>query len=168
MTKHELTFSKIKELLESNFPKMISEFENGTHLTLNSENEDESPIWIELDEGGMLTVGIGAAHKHFYPNIDNLNEGFNEFLHFLTCKKKRTDFYKGESQFKSIYYYELKNGTFKNYGTVSNLNLSFWKKITEKTITQNGFVEYEEIESEIDNIKSTMHNNAYILCLFFG
>ncbi|WP_348636589.1 hypothetical protein QLS71_002500 [Mariniflexile litorale] len=89
MTNHELTFSKIKTLLETHFPERISEFEDGTHLTLNSESEEESPIWIELDEGGMLTVGIGIAHRHFYPKIDDLKEGFNEFLHFLTCRKKR-------------------------------------------------------------------------------
>lgn len=160
MTNNQLTYSKIKELLKNHFSERVTEFENGNHLTLNSENENESSIWIELDKGGILTVGIGIAHKHFYPNIDNLNDGFNEFLHFLTCKKKRTDFYKGDTIFKSIYYYELKNGTFKEYGTVSNLNLSFWKKTTERSITQNGYIQYEIIESEIKSIKSNMYNNS--------
>jgi len=160
MTNHELTFSKIKELLKTRFPKRISEIENGTHLILNSENDDESPLWIELDEGGMLTVGFGISHKHYYPKIDDLNKGFNEFLHFLTCRKKRTDFYKGESQFKSNYDYELENGSFKSYGTASSFNFAFWKKTTEKSITQNGFIDYAVIESEIEKIKNTMHNTV--------
>ena len=161
MTNHELTFSKIKKLLETHFPERISEFEEGTHLTLNSENEDESSIWIELDEAGMLTVGFGISHRHFYPKIDDLNVRFREFLHFLTCRKKRIDYYKGKSQFKSKYYYEKENGTFENYGIVSSLNLSFWKKTTEKTITQNGFMNYEENKLEIEEIKNTMHNTVY-------
>lgn len=82
MTNNQLTYSKIKELLKNHFSERITEFENGTHLTLNSANGNESSIWIELDEGGILTVGIGIAYKHFYPNIDNLNDGFNEFCIF--------------------------------------------------------------------------------------
>lgn len=81
-------------------------------------------------------------------------------MHFLTCKKKKADFYKGDTIFKSIYYYETKNGTFKEYATVSNLNLLFWKKTTERSITQNGYIEYEAIESEIKSIKSNMYSNV--------
>ncbi len=42
MTNHELTFKKIKELPKTHFSERVSEFENGTHLTLDSENENES------------------------------------------------------------------------------------------------------------------------------
>lgn len=160
MTNHELTFSKIKELLESHFPDRISEFEDGTHLALNSENEEESSIWIELDEGGMLTVGFGIAHKHFYPKIDNLNDGFEEFLRFLTCKKRRTDYYKGKFPFKNEYEFENENGTWENYGTSLTWAFPFWKKTIKKTTNQNVFIDFTEIESEIEKIKSTMHNTV--------
>ena len=160
MTNHELTFSKIKELLESHFPDRISEFEDGTHLALNSENEEESSIWIELDEGGMLTVGFGIAHKHFYPKIDNLNDGFEEFLRFLTCKKRRIDYYKGKFPFKNEYEFENENGTWENYGTSLTWAFLFWKKTIKKTTNQDGFIDFTEIESEIEKIKSTMHNTV--------
>ena len=103
MTNYELTFSKIKELLESHFPERISEFGNGTHLTLDSENEEESSIWIELDQSGQLTVGFGISHLHYDPKYDDLNKGFNDFLRFLTCKKRRIDYYKGKFPFKNEY-----------------------------------------------------------------
>lgn len=82
MINHKLTFSKIKELLKTHFPERVSEFENGTHLVLNSENENESSIWIELDESGQLTVGYGISHLHYDSKYDDLNKGFNKFLCF--------------------------------------------------------------------------------------
>ena len=56
MTNHQLTFSKIKELLKAQFSERVSEFENGTYLTLDSENENESSIWIELNKGGRFII----------------------------------------------------------------------------------------------------------------
>uniref|UniRef100_UPI00404779FF hypothetical protein n=1 Tax=Mariniflexile sp. TaxID=1979402 RepID=UPI00404779FF len=160
MTNHELTFSKIKELLESHFPDRISETKDRTHLTLNSTNEEESSIWIELSQSGQLTVGFGISHLHFDPKYDDLNKGFNEFLRFLTCKKRRIDYYKGKFPFKNEYEFENENGTWENYGTSLTWAFPFWKKTVKKTTNQSGFINYTEIESEIEKIKSTMHNTV--------
>ena len=73
-------------------------------------------------------------------------------------KKRRVDFYKGKFRFKNKYEFENKNGTWENYGTASTWALPFWKKTVIKTTNQNGFINYTEIESEIEKIKSTMHN----------
>ena len=160
MTKNELTFNSIKELLKSHFPDRFSEFDNGTHLTLDSDNENESSIWIELNQDGQLTVGFGICHLHYDPKYDDLNKGFNDFLLFLTCKKRRIDYYKGNFRFKNEYEFENINGTWKNYGTASTWALPFWKKTIKKTTPQNGFINYAEIESEIEKIKNTMHNTV--------
>ena len=160
MTNHELTFRKIKELLKSHFSERFSEFDEGTHLTLDSKNEEEESIWIELDKSGQLIVGFGISHLHYFPKYDDLNKGFNQFLYFLTCKKRRTDFYKGKFRFKSKYEFEKKNGGFETFGFTSTLPLRFWKKTTKKTITQNGFINYAEIQYEIEKIKNTMHNTV--------
>ncbi|SFJ66978.1 hypothetical protein [Olleya namhaensis] len=160
MTNHELTFSKIKEFLESHFPERISEYEDGTHLTLDSKNDEESSIWIELDEDGQLTVGFGISHLHYDPKYDDLNKGFNDFLRFLTCKKRRIDYYKGKFPFKNEYEFENENGTWENYGTSLTWAFPFWKKTTKKTTNQNGFINITKIESEIEKIKSTMHNTV--------
>jgi len=160
MTNHELTFSKIKEFLKSHFAERVSEFENGTHLTLDSENENESSIWIELDVGGQLIVGFGISHLHYDPKYDDLNKGFDQFLHFLTCKKRRIDFYKGKFPYRNEYEFENQNGIFDNYGTALTWAYPFWKKTTKKITAQNGFIDYEDIESEIEKIKNTMHNTV--------
>ena len=160
MTKHQQIFSEIKKLLKSYFPDKISEFENGTHLTLGSENEKDSSIWIELNQNGELIVGFGISHLHYDPKYDDLNKGFDDFLLFLTCKKRRIDYYKGKYRFKKEYEFENKNGTWENYGTTSTWTFQFWKKTIKKTNSQNGFINYKEIESEIEEIKGTMHNNG--------
>ena len=159
MTNHELTFNKIKELLKTHFSERVSEFENGTHLTLHSENENESSIWIELDESGQLTVGYGISHLHYDPKYDDLNKGFNKFLQFLTCKKRRVDFYKGKLIYRNEYEFEDENGNWKNYGTVLTWAYPFWKKTVKKTTTQNGFINYLDIKSEIEEIRNTMQDN---------
>jgi hypothetical protein len=159
MTNHELTFRKIKELLKTRFSERITEFENGTHITLESENENESSIWIEFDESEQLTVGHGISHLHYDPKYDNLNKGFSEFLQFLTCKKRRIDFYKDKWNYRNEYEFENRNGNWENYGTTRTLFYPFWKSTFKKTTTQNGFIDYEEIESEIAEIKNTMNSN---------
>lgn len=161
MSNHELTFIKIKELLNNHFSERVSEFENGTHLTLDPENDNESSIWIEYDKNGQLTVGYGICHLHYDPKYDNLDKGFKEFLQFLTCKKRRIDFYKGKLVFRNEYEFEDENGNWKNYGTALTWFYPFWKKTVKKIKTQNGFIDYAEIESEIEEIKNTMHNNVY-------
>ena len=161
MTNHELIFSKIKKLLKTQFSERVSEFENGTHLTLDSENENESSVWIELDESGQLTVGFGISHLHYDPKYDDLNKGFSQFLQFLTCKKRRIDFYKGQFSYRNEYEFENENENWENYGTALTWAYPFWKKTVKKTTTQNGFIDYAEIESEIEELKNTMHNNGY-------
>ena len=159
MTKNELTFKNIKGLLKSYFPDSVSEFDKGKHLTLDSDKENESSIWIELDQNGQLTVGIGICHVHYDPKYDDLKKGFNDFLLFLTCKKRRIDSYKGTFCFKNEYEFEDTNGIWKNYGTASTWALPFWKKTIKKTTSQDGYINYAEIQSEVEKIKSTMHNN---------
>lgn len=158
MTNHELTFKKIKELLKRHFSGTVSESENGTHLTLDSENENESSIWIEYDKSGQLTIGYGISHLHYDPKYNDLNKGFNEFLRFLTCKKRRIDFYKGKFRYRNEYEFEDENGNWKNYGTATTWAFPFWRKTVKKTTTQNGYINYAKIESEIEGIKKTMYN----------
>jgi hypothetical protein len=161
MTNHELTFSKIKELLKSHFAGRVSEFEDGTHITVDSEIEEDSSIWIELDISGQLIVGFGLSHLHYFPKFDDLNKGFTRFLHFLTCKKRRAAYLKGDKCYKVEYDFENKNGVYENYTTASNFIFSFWSKKTKKITIENGFINLSEIESEIEEIKNTMHNNGY-------
>ncbi len=155
-----MTFNKIKELLKSHFAERVSEFEDGTHLTLNSENEEESSIWINLDQNGQLTVGFGISHLHYDAKYDDLNKGFNQFLHFLTCNKRRIDYYKGKFPYKNEYEFEKENGIYENYGTALTWAFPFWKKTVQKITTQNGFISYAKIETEIEEIKNTMHNTV--------
>lgn len=49
--------------------------------------------------------------------------------------------------------FENQNGILINYGTALTWTFSFRKKTTKKTITQNGFKSYVEIESEIEKTK---------------
>lgn len=158
MTNHQLIFNKIKELLFSHFPERVLEIENGNHLVLESENENESSIWINLDEDDQLIVGYGLGHIHYFPEFDDLNVGFNRFLNFLTCSKKRTEYIKGKFHCRIVYEFKNENGAWENYATIIDWFYPFWKKTKLKTTIQKGFISYEEIESDIEAIKRIMNN----------
>jgi hypothetical protein len=146
MNKEEKKFLIIKSFLKTNYPKIYSEFEEGSYISISSEEYEDSSLWMELDNAGMLTVGLGLAHNHYYPNIDNSNERFNNFITFLTCKKRRTEYYRGNNVIKCEYEYVEENGLLKRYGSVSTLNFVFWKKTTKKVVLQNGFLKKCKVE----------------------
>jgi hypothetical protein len=101
MTQEYEIFIRIKKLLMTHLPEKIEVVEENI-ISVYSDSEKDSPIWIEFDtKGGDLTVGYGISHQHYYPDVDDLNEGFNSFLTLLTCKKLRIDYFKGDFIYKS-------------------------------------------------------------------
>jgi hypothetical protein len=157
MTNHKEIFLKIKQLLEAHFSVRLEVYENGNFLTINPKKEDESDVWIAYDvNNGGLTVGYGFSQKHYSPDHDNLEDGFNRFLNFLIGKKRRTNYKKDSYLYKSKYEFETEGGAFEVYGKPVRWLFPFWKKTIQEVTYQNEGLFSPQIKEEIKAIRANL------------
>lgn len=147
---HQLVFIEIKKLLKKWDSIEIDEYEDGTHLTIV-----DSDIWIASDER-ELTVGNGLVHQHYDPDYDDLESAVEHFFNLLTCRIKRTDFFKGEFAYKHRIELELPNGTYENLGTALTWLFPFWRRTTEQITYENPLLNIDEIQNDLVNIKKLL------------
>ena len=154
MKTHELVFSEIKKLLHNCFPNNIEEHENGMYLSIA-----DSGIWISADDR-ELTVGNGLVHQHYDPDYDDLAKAVELFFNLLTCRKKRTDYFKGEFAYKHKVELELPDGTYENLGTAMTWLFPFWKRTDKKVTYEDGLINTDNIKPDLLNIKKLCTTNA--------
>jgi len=162
--KNRIIFDDIKSFLNKHFRDDYDEskeYEDCFHIGVYSKEKEESIIWFEFDIGrSELIVGYGISHIHYGEQYGHeISEGLNHLLDFFTAKMKRTDFYKGKVNFKSVYQIQKKNESYKNLGTSSMLFLyPFWKKTTKKVTEDSELIKDEKIENELEQLRERIKN----------
>lgn len=148
MKKHQIIFTKIKELLSKHFSEEIVMYEQETHLAVG-----ESGIWISVDEED-LTIGYGMNHRHYHHEYDDINEAIEEFVNLLTGKTRITKYYKGAYQYKNKAEIENPKGEYIKLSSSMTWLYPYWKKTDKRVEIIERLVSYNEIEKEIMEIKS--------------
>ena len=151
MKKHHVLFTKIKDLLKSNFGADLKEYDEGTHLTIN-----DSGIWIDCDDS-QLTIGYGLAHTHYNPDYDNIHNAVENFFDLLTKRKRITIYYKGSFQFKNITEFVISDSEYEHVGTSKTWLYPYWKKTHTKVKLIEPLLDSSKILNEIEEIKNYAH-----------
>ena len=154
MKKHQVIFDKIKEFLTSQFGDRITEFEDGTHLTIG-----DSGIWISSDDR-ELTVGYGMIHTHYDAEYDDLNQAVEQFFNLLTKRKRITEFLKGKFVYKLKAEIELNEANYEEIGTSMTWLFPYWKRTVERVAFDEKLIAHSEIEGKIDEIKNYAQQGA--------
>ena len=154
MKTHEIVFSEIKQLLHKCFPNKIEEYEDGMYLSIAG-----SGIWISSDDR-ELTVGNGLIHQHYDPDHDDIAKAVEHFFNLLTCRKKRTDYFKGEFSYKYKIELELPDGTLENLGTAMTWIFPFWKRTDEKVTYEDRLISTDNIKHDLLDIKKLCTTDA--------
>ena len=152
MKKHQIIFNKIKELLKNRFSGELEEHDDGMYLSIG-----DSGIWISSDDQ-ELTVGYGLVHQHYDPEYDSLEQAVEHFFNLLTCRVRRTDFYKGEFAYRHKIELELSNGNHDSLGSAMTWLFPYWKRTTKQVTFQDKLLNIDEIQSETYHNQETMHN----------
>lgn len=155
MKNYHFVFEKIQALLNRHFREQLNvdleEYDDGyseTHLSIGGTD-----IWISYDNKA-ITVGRGLSHKHYYPELDELNDLADDLMNLLTQRRRITEYYKGKTCYKIKTEEELVNGGFKTEGTTMWWFFPFWKPIKKKVSYQDRLVKPAEIRVEINEIKN--------------
>ncbi|WP_452221055.1 hypothetical protein [Lacinutrix salivirga] len=161
--KRRIIYNEIKGFLDKNFTDNYNEskeYEDSYHITIYSQEKEDSSIWFELDIGNSeLILGYGVSHIHYGEQYGiDLIEGLNRLLDFFTTKMKRTDYYKGKVNFKNVYEMKRENGTYENLGTSTMLFFyPFWKKTTKKVTGHSELIKDEKIKTELEKIRERIN-----------
>ena len=148
MKKHQVIYSKIKELLMKHFESDLKEYEDGSHLTIG-----ETGIWISSDDR-ELKVGYGLVHQHFDPEYDDIQIAIDRFSNLLTKRKRITKYYKGNFSYKNETELILHDSEFENLGTAMTWLFPYWKKTKKKVQYEESLIDSSAIEKEIKEIKN--------------
>jgi hypothetical protein len=148
MKKHQVIYSKIKELLKNHFESDLKEYEDDHHLTIG-----ESGVLISCDDR-ELTVGYGLVHQHFDPEYDDIQNAIDRFFNLLTKKKRITKYYKGSFSYKNKTELILNDSEFENLGTVMTWLFPYWKKTKKEIQYEESLVDPLTIEKEVNEIKN--------------
>lgn len=170
INKNRIIYNMMKNFIEKHFYNYYNEakeYDNCFHITIYNKKNEDSFIWLEFDMGNSeLIVGLEVYHIHYGKQYGReISEGLNRFLDFFTTKIRRTDYYKGDICFKSVYEEKGKAGTYKCFGTNSILFLyPIWKKTTNKVIEYSELIEDENIKMELEIIREWI-NNIGLQCM---
>ena len=148
MKKHQVIYSKIKELLKNHFGSDLKEYEDGDHLAIG-----DTGIWISCDDS-ELTVGYGLVHQHFDPEYDDIQNAIDRFFNLLTKRKRITKYYKGNYSYKNKTELILNDSEFENLGTAMTWLFPYWKKTRKEIKYQENLVDHSTIEKEVKEIKN--------------
>lgn len=148
MKHHQELFKRIKDFLTRHLNNLIEEHEEGSYLAIG-----DTGIWISCDER-ELTVGYGFSHRHYDPEYDNILEAITEFFDLLTKRKRVTEYYKGNFQYKYKTEIELEKDSFKYLGTSMTWLFPYWKRTTIKERFTDKVFDSSKVEHEIDEIKN--------------
>ena len=148
MKKHQVIYSKIKELLKEHFGSDLKEYEDGTHLTIG-----ETGIWISSNDR-ELTVGYGLVHQHFDPEYDDIQEAIDRFFNLLTKRKRITNYFKGNFSYKNKTELILNDSEVENLGMAMTWIFPYWKRTKKEVKYEESLVDPTTIEREINEIKN--------------
>jgi len=148
MKKHQVVYTKIKELLKKHLESDLNESEDGAHLTIG-----ETGIWISSDDR-ELTVGYGLVHKHFDPENDNIQEAIDRFFDLLTKRKRITNYFKGNFPYKNKTELILNDSEFENLGTAMTWLYPYWRRTKKEVKFEESLVDRSIIEREIEELKN--------------
>lgn len=156
MKKHQVIYSKIKELLKNHFGSDLKEYEDGDHLTIG-----KTGIWISCDDR-ELTVGYGLVHQHFDPEYEDIQNAIDRFFNLLTKKKRITKYYKGNFSYKNKTELILNDTEFENLGTAMTWLFPYWKKTKKEIQYEENLVKPFEIEKEVREIKAYAQQSTVV------
>ena len=157
-------FNYLKEFLNKHFfenYEVSEQYDDCFHIAVYSKEKKESNVWFEYDIGNSeLIVGYGISHIHYGKQYGvEISEGLNRLLDFFTTKMRRTYYYKGSMNFKTVYEIKKENEVYKVLGINSMLFLyPFWKKTTKKVINYSELVIEENIKKELKIIREKINN----------
>ena len=148
MKKHQVIYSKIKELLKNHFGSDLKEYEEGDHLTIG-----DTGVWISCNDR-ELTVGYGLVCQHFDPDYDDIQNAIDRFFNLLTKRRRITKYYKGSFSYKNKTELILNDSEFENLGTAMTWLFPHWKRTKKEVQYEENLIDSSAIVVEIEEIKN--------------
>jgi len=147
MKNHEIIYLKTKELLLEHIPERIEEHENGWHIV-----DLDSGFWLSSDDR-ELTIGYGFSHIHVDPEYDDLSKAIDVLFNLITCKKRISNYCKGNICYRAQVDLILENEEVYNLGKSATLIFPFWRKTICKTEMEDELINIELIKDAMVEIK---------------
>lgn len=134
MSKTQIVFDEILDVLLKNHPNKFSYYKEHEVRYLNAKDSD---FWMS-NQSGEFVVGFGQNHTHFSEVFGNLRDGVQTVLDLLSFPIKTTSYKKGNAVFRIKVEIVFNESNSKEFGVSKNLIYPFWKKtsIIERTSTR--------------------------------